>query len=281
MLMRLPVLPCRVPNLFFAAVTICILRLLREDTRMTFTCARQTFAIGLLALLSAAAPAQAQDTWKDKFKGFFGGDAATAAAALPVSEIGQGLKEALRVGATTVVDKLGRTDGFNADPNIRIPLPGALLKAQKTLSKLGMGKYGDDLQLKLNRAAETATPKAKELFLGAIRDMTLDDVMQIYEGPNDAATSYFKNKMSPGLAAEMKPVVDQSLADVGAVTSYNSFINKYRGLPLVPDVQTDVSSFVVDKAMNGIFYYMAQEEAAIRANPAKRTTEILKKVFGK
>lgn len=243
-------------------------------------CARSYAAI-LIVLCAFAAPAQAQSSWKDKLKGYLGGSTATESAGLSESEIGDGLKEALRVSANTVVGKLGQTDGFNADPNIRIPLPGALGKAHKALSKVGMGKYGDDLQLKLNRAAEAATPKAKALFLGAIKDMTLDDVMQIYKGPDDAATTYFKNKMSPGLAAEMKPVVDESLADVGAVQSYQSFIGKYQNLPLVSEVNTDISSYVVDKAMDGIFYYMAQEEAAIRANPAKRTTELLKKVFGK
>lgn len=237
-----------------------------------------TVAASLLVLLCATAPLQAQSSWKDKLKNLGG---VSEAAGLSDGEIGKGLKEALRVGTSTVVGQLGRADGFNADPAIRIPLPSTLKKANKALSKVGLGGYGKDLQLKLNRAAEAATPKAKALFLQAIEDMTLDDARQIYSGPNDAATTYFKNKMSPGLAAEMKPVVDKSLADVGAVSAYESFMSKYQDLPLVPDVRADLSGYVVDKAMDGIFHYVAQEEAAIRANPAKRTTDILKKVFGK
>ena len=134
--------------------------------------------------------------------------------------------------------------------------------------------------LRLNRAAETATPKAKKLFWDAISQMTLDDVNRIYEGPDDAATRYFQGKMSDPLAKEMGPVVNESLSEVGAIKSYDNVMGRYEQIPFVPDVKANISDYVVEKGMDGIFHYLAKEEAAIRNNPVKRTTELLQKVFG-
>jgi len=114
----------------------------------------------------------------------------------------------------------------------------------------------------------------------AINDMSLEDVEAIYNGPEDAATRYFEKKMSPALAIEMRPVVEQSLADVGAVQSYEQVMGQYRALPYAPDIKTDLSGYVVNKGMAGIFHYLALEEAAIRKDPAKRTTDLLRRVFG-
>ena len=195
-------------------------------------------------------------------------------------EIGDGLREALRVGTERVVGQVGTVDGFNLDPEIHIPLPGALQDAQKVLRTVGMADLADDLELRINRAAETAAPEAKELFFDAISEMTLDDVQEIYQGPNDAATRYFQGKMSPELAQRMKPIVDEALAEVGAIQSFETMMAEYDTIPFVPDVKADLSDYTVDQAMDGIFYYVAQEEAAIRENPAARTTELLQKVFG-
>jgi hypothetical protein len=216
----------------------------------------------------------------DILKSFGGGDK-TSAGALTVAEIGAGLKEALRVGSENVVTQLGATDGFNADSNIHIPLPASLDKVKSMLDKIGMSSLFEDLELKLNRAAEVATPKAKQLFGDAISQMTLEDVNGIYNGPDDAATQYFKGKMSPELAGEMTPVIEESLSEVGAVMAYDKMMKQYASLPFVPDVKADLTDHVVEKGMDGIFYYMAKEEAAIRQNPVKRTTELLKKVFNK
>ena len=199
---------------------------------------------------------------------------------LSKDEIGEGLKEALRVGTQTVVDNLGKTGGFNLDPQIHIPLPSQLDQVKSILGKFGMESMLTDLESRLNQAAETATPRAKELFVDAINEMTLDDVMAIYNGPDDSATEYLKSKMSAPLALEMKPVVDDSLADVGAVKVYDKVIQKYESVPFVPKVDVDLSNYVVQKGMDGIFLYLAKEEAAIRQNPVKRTTDILKQVFG-
>jgi hypothetical protein len=143
-----------------------------------------------------------------------------------------------------------------------------------------MSRLADDLELRLNRAAEAAAPEAKELFWQAVDEMTLDDVQGIYDGPDDAATQYFKDKMTPPLAERMQPVVDSSLAEVGAIQSYDTMMAQYKSVPFVPDAKADLTTYVVEQAMDGMFYYVAKEEAAIRNNPAARTTELLQKVFG-
>lgn len=199
---------------------------------------------------------------------------------LSSEEIQKAFKEALTKGSETVVSKLSVKDGFNADPKIHIPLPSSLKTVQSTLSQFGMGKYMDDVETKLNRAAEAATPQAKALFLDAIKDMSFDDVKKIYEGPKDSATQYLKSKTSPGIKAKMAPIVEKSLNEVGAVTAYDKAISKYKDLPFVPNVKADLLEHVVNEGMNGMFYYIAQEEAAIRKDPIKQSTELLKKVFG-
>jgi len=152
---------------------------------------------------------------------------------------------------------------------------------RSALDTVGMSSTFDDLELRLNRAAELATPKAKRLFVGAIKEMTLDDVRAIYTGPDDAATQYFRGKMAVPLAAEMAPVVDTSLNEVGAVRTYDAIMEQYNALPFVPPVDSDLTGYVVDKGMDGIFYYLAQEEAAIRTDPVARTTDLLQQVFGR
>jgi len=225
--------------------------------------------------------AEAGSNWLDKGKDLlktYGGSSGTSG--LTVDEIGAGLKDALRVGSESVVAQLGRVDGFNTDSAVHIPLPKQLDTVKSVLDKVGMSGMLKDLELKLNRAAEVATPKAKKLFSQAITEMSFEDVKKIYEGPKDAATQYFRSKMSPSLAKEMEPVVNNSLSEVGAVQAYDNVMKEYRSVPFVPDVKADLTNHVVEKGMDGIFYYMAKEEAAIRTDPAKRTTDLLKRVFG-
>ena len=250
------------------------------DTKLRSTQATKKVISMLLVVTLIGANDSASAGWLDKLKEMVSGDEEKQQT-MSTEDIGGGLREALRVGTETVVSRLGATDGFNLDPQIRIPLPQQLGQVKKVLGKIGMDSMLVDLETRLNRAAEIATPKAKQLFIGAINDMTLDDVMAIYNGPEDAATQYFKSKMSGLLAFEMKPVVDESLADVGAANSYDAAMERYNSVPFVPKVDADLSDYVVEKGMDGIFYYLAKEEAAIRQNPAKRTTELLKLVFGK
>ena len=205
----------------------------------------------------------------------------TTAGALTTGEITAGLKEALSIGSQNVVSKLGVLNGFNADPTIHIPLPGTLQKVDSALSAVGMNSLTEDLELRLNRAAEAATPKAKEYFLAAIQSMTINDAKSILNGPNDAATQYLRRAMGPKLSADMQPIVNNALAQAGAVQAYDRVMGPYAQIPFMPNVKADLNHYVVDKALDGIFYYVAAEEAAIRQNPAKRTTELLQKVFAR
>lgn len=204
----------------------------------------------------------------------------TATSALSNADIAAGLKEALRIGTDNVVARLGQTDGFNADSAIHIPLPGQLATVRTALAKIGMSQSLDDLELKLNRAAEVATPKAKALFGQTISQMTFADVRSIYNGPDDSATRYFEKKMTPDLTREMEPIVADSLSEVGAVQTYDRIMSQYQALPFVPDVKADLTTYVIEKGLAGIFHYVAKEEAAIREDPVRQTTDLLKRVFG-
>lgn len=196
------------------------------------------------------------------------------------TEIDAGLREALHVGTERVVAQLGAVDGFNLDPAIHIPLPKGLARVQKALGAIGLSSLMDDLELRLNRAAELATPAAKELFFNAIEEMTLADARGILTGPDDSATRYFQGKMSQPLAQAMRPLVDDALKDAGAVQAYDRVMGEYRNLPFVPDVKADLSAHVLKLGIDGIFFYIAKEEAAIRNDPVARTTDLLRRVFG-
>lgn len=202
-------------------------------------------------------------------------------ARLTLGEIGEALKEALCVGSEDVVKRLGRTDGFNADIAVHIPLPPELRKVKKTLTKLGFSSLVDNLELKLNRAAEAAAPRARKLFVQAIAEMTFADIRGIYEGPDDAATRYFQEKMTSSLQAEMQPIVDDSLSQVGAIRAYDKVMGRYQSLPFVRDVKADLTKHVLERTTAGIFHYLAQAEAAIRKDPLRQTTDLLKRAFGR
>ena len=240
--------------------------------------ARRNIVWVALAVLCTAGVAAAQDSWLKRGTDLLGNVGRGSSG--DGGEVAAGLKEALTVGTENVVAQLGQPGGFSADPAIHIPLPSSLKTVQAGLETLGMASMLDDLEAKLNEAAEVATPKAQEFFVDAISDMTLDDAMKIYNGGNDSATRYFQSKMSKPLADEMAPVVEDSLSDVGAVKQYDAVMGKYEDIPFMPDAKADLTGYVVEKGMDGIFHYLAEQEAAIRTNPAARTTELLQKVFG-
>ncbi|MGI9508967.1 MAG: DUF4197 domain-containing protein [Geminicoccaceae bacterium] len=200
--------------------------------------------------------------------------------ALSQNEIAAGLKEALRVGTDRVVDELGQVDGFNADPKVHIPLPRVLAQAQDALRQFGASALVDDLELRINRAAELATPVAKDIFWQAITSLTFEDVNAIYQGPNDAATQYLDRTTRGSLTDAMRPIIDDALDDAGAVAAYDAIIEQTQFAPFLPDLRTNLTNHVLDLAMDGMFTYLAVEEAAIREDPLKRTTALLKRVFG-
>ncbi|MDX8396967.1 MAG: DUF4197 domain-containing protein [Mariprofundaceae bacterium] len=195
------------------------------------------------------------------------------------SEMVLGLKDALRIGSEHVVSQLGKQNGFYNDKAIHIPLPDNLKSVKSAISMLGMEVLLDDLERRLNRSAEAATPKAKVIFKHAITEMKLHDAQKILNGSKHAATDYFKKKMSRPLSQEIEPVIQQALAQQGAIEAYQKVMKKYHALPFMPDIQSDLTQHVIDLTLKGIFHYMAKEEADIRKNPLKRTTKILKKVF--
>jgi len=199
---------------------------------------------------------------------------------LSQQQIVNGLREALKVASQRVVNQVGSENGYLKDPTIHIPLPDQLKTVQDLLGKVGLASLADNVETKLNRAAEQAAPKAKPIIWDAIANMSLQDAREIYQGPSDGATQYFKRVSSTQLREMISPIAKDSLKDVGALQAYDHLMGEYQSLPFVPDVNADLVSHTTELAIQGIFHYLAQEEAAIRQDPAKRTTELLKTVFG-
>jgi hypothetical protein len=243
---------------------------------------RQYTGVFLLVLFFSINPSVEASNWFDAGKDILNRvlpSPATTSSALTRQDIIAGLKDALEIGSANVLQKVGKENGFYGDSRIHIPLPQKFQDAQTVLSRLQLSGMLDELETRLNRAAEHAAPQTKEIFWQAIKGMSFDDAMRIYKGPQDAATLYFKEKTTPALKETIRPIVAKTLQEAGAVQLYDQFIGKYSRLPFVPDLKTDLTAHVCDRALAGIFTYLAEEEAAIRTNPAKRTTELLRKLF--
>lgn len=248
---------------------------------------RKSILLFLLIILTVSPQFVNAESWWDKAKTLIEKpeddkkeqDKQSQAGELNLTEINQAFKQALSIGADSVVAQLGQHNGFNSDPKIHIPLPSELVSAGKVLDKIGLGGLTQDLEVKLNRAAELATPKAKQLFKDAITQMKIEDVQAIYKGAEDSATQYFKRTMKAPLENQMKPIIASSLSQVGAISAYNQVTESYKDIPFVPDLNADLTEHVVDLGIEGIFLYLAEEEAKIRKDPTKQVTELLKKVF--
>jgi hypothetical protein len=206
------------------------------------------------------------------------GGSSAKGASLSTGEIGSGLKEALRVASQRTIGRVGKADGYLKDPAIKIPLPNWMEQGRSALRIAGASGLLDDLEVRMNRAAEAAAPKATQIFVNAIQQMSIDDARSILNGPQDAATQYFKRTTTNPLTTAFKPVVDKELQQAGAVQAFDAA--KARAGALGGAANFDFSSYVLEKALGGLFHYLGQEEAAIRANPAARSTDLLKKVFG-
>jgi len=192
----------------------------------------------LLILCLLISTADASDKWWKKiFK-----NENSSSNELSITDMSGAFKQALTIGAEAVINQLGSEGGFSADDAVYIPLPENLEKVSKVLKKIGLSDQVDDLELKLNQAAETAVPIAKDLFVQSIKDMTFDDVKTIYKGADDSATQYFKERMTASLSEQMNPIVESSLSEVGAIQALNRVMDK---------------------------------------DPLKQTTDLLKKVFGR
>ena len=197
------------------------------------------------------------------------------------AEAGQGIKEALTNGVIKGIGFLNKTDGFFGNAAYKLFLPPDAKKIENTLRDLGMGKKVDQAILQINRGAEDAVGYAKPIFVGAIKEMTLMDAINIVKGPNDAATNYFRQKTTEKLIAAFTPSIKSSLDKVDATKYYADIVNTYNNFPTTfKKINPDLPSYVVGKAVDALFDQIAKEEANIRANPVARTTDILKKVFG-
>ena len=194
--------------------------------------------------------------------------------------IAAGLKQALTVGTSNAVAATGKPDGFLGNPQIRIPLPDKLRRLSSTARLLGMGSKLDELEVGMNRAAEQATPQAKQIFLNAVKRMSIADARQILSGGDTAATDYFKRQTSADLTTAFAPIVHRSMENVGVVKQYDQLMQS----PLANSLggqRFNLDDYVVGKTLDGLFYMVGEEEKKIRKDPLARTTSLLKEVFGK
>ena len=209
----------------------------------------------------------------DKMLGMSGGKSA-----LSNDEIISGLKEALKVGTEKGTKKISAVDGFFKDAAIKILMPDEAQKAEKTLRNIGLGRQVDNAILSMNRAAEDAAKSASPIFINAIKGMSFQDALGILRGGDNAATTYLKDKTTISLTEAFRPVIENSLKKVDATKYWNTVFTSYNKLS-AEKVNPDLSAYVTEKALAGIFYQVAQEEQKIRKDPMARTSDILKKVF--
>jgi Protein of unknown function (DUF4197) len=195
-------------------------------------------------------------------------------------KIAAGLKQALTIGTSNAVAETGRPDGFLGNPQIRIPLPDKLRRLSSTARLLGMGSKLDELEVGMNRAAEQATPEAKQIFLNAVKRMSIADARQILTGGDTAATDYFKRQTSADLTTAFTPIVHKSMENVGVVRQYDELMQSPLANSLVGQ-KFNLDEYVVGKTLDGLFYMVGEEEKKIRKDPVARTTSLLKEVFGK
>jgi len=207
------------------------------------------------------------------------GSSASGFGNLSNSDIASGLKEALTIGAKNAAGRLSVTDGFFKNAMIKILLPKEAQQVEKTLRSIGMGSIVDKAILSMNRAAEDAAKQAAPIFVNAITSITIQDGLNILKGGNNAATNYLKGKTTGALTTAFKPVIQKSLNKVGAPDIWKSVFSTYNKISL-NKVNPDLTGYVTERALNGLFVTIAEEEAKIRTNPAAQVTSLLQKVFG-
>ena len=198
---------------------------------------------------------------------------------LSQDQIGKGLKEALDHGIKNQVSKLTAKDGFFKNELVKILLPGDLQKVDKRLRRLGLGKLADEGLLLLNRAAEDAVKTATPIFVDAVKNISFDDAKNILMGEKDAATNYLKAGTSESLYKEFTPVIKQSFSKVGADKIWTQIADKYNKLPFVKRINPDLTDYVTQESLTGVFTMIAIEEEGIRQKIGLRDTDLLKKVF--
>ena len=199
---------------------------------------------------------------------------------LSLETIAAGLKEALAVGTKNASGQLSIEGGYAANPKVRIPMPEELDLLARTLRRVGLGAQVAAFEGKMNQAAEQAAGKAVPVFMDAIRQMSIADAKQILSGGESAATNYFKSKTGAKLQEMYRPIATKYMEKVGVVSSYNQLLARYEKIPFLPRPKFSMEDYISKKGVDGLFTVLAEEEGKIRSNPAARTTELLRKVFG-
>ncbi|MBK8338025.1 MAG: DUF4197 domain-containing protein [Sterolibacteriaceae bacterium] len=195
-------------------------------------------------------------------------------------EASGGLKEALTQGVSSAIGSLGKADGFLGNNKVKIPMPGALAKAEKMLRMAGMGKQADELVTAMNRAAEAAVPEAKTLLTDAVKSMSVTDAKNILTGGEGSVTAFFKEKTSAQLTQKFLPIVKQQTAKVDLAQKYDAYAGQGAKMGLVKKEDAKIDDYVTRKALDGLYTMIAEEEKAIRANPVGAVGGLAKKVFG-
>jgi hypothetical protein len=229
--------------------------------------------VGILALtLSACIGTTGNSGIQDVLRGV-----TETSQGLSHAEIVAGLKQALQVGTSNAVQLTSRMDGYYSNPQIRIPLPEKVTKAENLLRMAGMGQRVDAFELSMNRAAERAAPEARALFVQTIEQMSFSDARKILNGRENEATLYFKDKTYAQMAQRFKPLVHTAMSEVGVTSAYQRLTAVSSALEMGESL--DLDQYVTGKALDGLFFMLAQEETKIRSDPAARVTDFLKKVF--
>ena len=245
--------------------------------------------VGLYAaILAVSVNHTAQAGWMDIFnetvdQASNNGGLEIAQSALSNSEVVSGLKEALADGVESAIKTLGQPGGFAGNKLVEIAVPDSLESITSTARMLGQGEHVDAFELTMNQAAEKAVPEAATILADAIRQMSVEDAMQILNGADDSATQYFRKVSETALAEKFKPIVSQATDQTGVTSAYKDLTGQ--AMPLLggimgDDNALDLDQYVTNKSLDGLFKYIAMEEKNIRNNPAARTTDLLKKVFG-
>jgi hypothetical protein len=230
----------------------------------------------LAALLAIFTGANAQ-LLKDAQKAM---QKATGNTGLSQEDAASGIKEALTNGIKKGVEMVSKQDGYFGDLEVKIPFPQDAKTMEDKLRSVGMGKKVDDVILSINRAAEDAAIKATDIFVNAIKEMTVTDAINIVKGNDDAATQYLKTHTRAELIKAFTPIIEESLKKVDATKYWEDMVNAYNKIPLVKKMNPNLTEYATQKAIDGLFVKIAKEEKEIRKNPAARTSALLKKVFG-
>lgn len=239
-------------------------------------------------LVAGMASVDVQADWRDllnqakeSLQGGDTGSAASVAGALSQTEIADGLRAALEKGVRSAVSQLGREGGFLDNADLRIPVPKHLQLVEKGLRGLGKEALADDFVASMNHAAERAVPAAAEVFSGAVSRMTMDDARAILDGGDTAATDFLRRTSHDDLKSRFAPLVDGAMREVGATRAYQEMMDRAGpAAKLVDTSALDLTGYVSDEALEALYQVIGEQERSIRENPAARTSELLKKVFG-